>query len=259
MKTVNIPTYLNIDLTFEMADAGRRAGAYLIDWVVKGVYIFLLSSILISFNIENDIILFFLFSPFIFYSFLLEWLNKGQTVGKMLLGIRVVGLTGSFPSVSQCAIRWMFLLVDAYLFALLAFMNSWFWVVFIFSPFIGFIFMQLNKYQQRLGDMAAQTYLVKAVEKEYTIYDTIYAYSTISTLQNNDYVAQYPEVIRLSDNDMTIVKSLLEKSKENTDYLLASKLTAHIKKILNIESRENEYVFLRKLLEDYNYLSLKDK
>jgi len=63
-------------------------------------------------------------------------------------------------------------------------------------------------------------------------------------------------VIRLSDKDMTIVKTLLEKSEIEINYELAHKLASHIKKVLSIESSLDDYQFLKKLLEDYNYLSL---
>ncbi len=255
MKTINIPTFLNIDLSFEMSSVGRRFGAYFIDWGVKWIYLFVAT---MSFNItllgNQTLTSFIIFSPFFFYSFLLEWLNKGQTLGKMILNIKVVGIDGNPPTVSQCAIRWMFLLVDSYLFALFTFINPLFAGLMLFSPFVGCIMIATTKQQQRIGDIAAQTFIVNFKQTEVSIYDTIYAYAVS---KKKDYEVQFPEIIKLSDRDMTIVKNLLERSETDYEYELARKVALHIKKILMIENKEDDYVFLKKLLADYNYLSLK--
>lgn len=254
MKAINIPTFLNIDLSFEMSSVGRRFGAFFIDLAIKWTYIFFVSAVLnISFDINTTLVAFIIFTPFLLYSLLLEWLNKGQTIGKLVMGIRVIGVAGNPPSLTQCAIRWMFLLVDAYLFALLTLVNSVFVVLTFFSPLVGALFIGISKNQQRLGDIAAQTYIVRAKETEWSLDDTIYAYFS---KKKSDYVPQYPEIIRLSDRDMTIVKDLLQKSETYINYELANKLANHIKKILSIESKEDDYIFLKKLLEDYNYISL---
>ena len=254
MKAINIPTFLNIDLSFEMSSVGRRFGAFFIDFAIKLTYIFVVSAVFsINFDVNTTLIAFMVFTPFFLYSFLLEWLNKGQSIGKMVMSIRVIGTAGNPPSVSQCAIRWMFLLVDAYLFALLTLVNPIFTALMLFSPLVGALFIGIGKNQQRLGDIAAQTYIVRAKETEWSLDDTIYAYFS---KKKANYVPQYPEIIKLSDRDMTIVKDLLQKSETYVNYELANKLANHIKKILNIDSKEDDYVFLKKLLEDYNYISL---
>ena len=254
MKAINIPTFLNIDLSFEMSTVGRRFGAFFIDLAIKWTYIFVVSAVFsIEFDVNTTLVAFLIFTPFLLYSFLLEWLNKGQTIGKLALGIRVIGTAGNPPSVSQCAIRWMFLLVDAYLFVLLSMVNSVFSVLVVLSPLVGALFIGIGKNQQRLGDIAAQTFIVRAKETEWSLDDTIYAYFS---KKKADYVPQYPEIIKLSDRDMTIVKDLLQKSETYINYELANKLANHIKKILNINSKEDDYAFLKKLLEDYNYISL---
>jgi uncharacterized RDD family membrane protein YckC len=256
MKTVNIPTFLNIDLSFEMASIGRRFVAYFIDWGIKIIYIVLVSSVLsISLFSNSTLFSFLIFTPFFLYSFLLEWLNKGQTIGKLLLGVKVIGLDGNPPTVSQCAIRWMFLLVDSYFFALAVLINPIFAGIMLFSPLVGCLMIAITNLQQRIGDIAAQTYIVKAKETEVSIYDTIFSYSVS---KKKDYNVLYPEIIKFTDRDMTIVKNLFEKSETYYNYELAHKVANHIKKTLGIQSKDSDDVFLKKLLEDYNYLSLQN-
>ena len=253
MNTISIPTFLNIDLVFATGSAGRRYGAWFIDWVIKLCYWWLAVLIFaLNFDKINTLLSFILFMPVFFYTFIFESLNKGQTIGKMILGIRVINSTGGEPSVGQCAIRWMFLFVDAYVFMLFTFISPVFAGLAVFGPAVGAILIAINKKNQRMGDLAALTYIVLTKQQHYSINDTIYAYAT----RRDNYVVTYPEVIKLSDKDMTIIQNLLEKAENYIDYELAARLATHIKKVLKIESSGDNYVFLTTLLKDYNYLSL---
>ncbi len=253
MNSISIPTFINIDLVFTTGSAGRRYGAWAIDWAIKLGYWWIAIMIFsLNFDSINTLLGFILFMPVLFYTFIMESVFKGQTVGKMLLGIRVISDTGGEPSVGQCAVRWMFLFVDAYIFMLFAFLNPSFAGLFVLGPVVGAVMLAVTKKNQRIGDMAAQTYIVNTIQDHYSIYDTIYAYAG----RRDNYVVTYPEVIKLSDKDMTIIQNLLEKAENYIDYELAAKLANHIKKVLKIESSGDNYVFLTTLLKDYNYLSI---
>jgi uncharacterized RDD family membrane protein YckC len=230
--------------------------AFFIDWIAKGAYI-LLISLTTGFDVFSKfnatLLMFIVFSPFLFYSFLLEWLNKGQTIGKMAMGIKVVGIHGNEPSISQCAIRWMFLLVDEYLFILFIFVSEAFYALVIFSPFVGCLYIGISQRNQRVGDVAAGTYLVKSNETVHSIFDTIYGYNLN---HKKEYTPQFVEIVKFSDKDMTTIKNLLEKSELHFNDKLARKVAIHVKKTLNIESQLNDYQFLKQLLQDYNFLVL---
>jgi uncharacterized RDD family membrane protein YckC len=256
MGEIIIPTFLNVDLRIELSSIGKRAGAFFIDWAIKIGYIIVANLIFklgIFGNFNATLYNFVIFSPFIFYSFLMEWINKGQSIGKLLLGIKVIGIDGNQPSISQCAIRWLFLMVDCYLFFIFAQISVVFAILASFGPAIGFILIATTQYQQRLGDIAANTIIVNAKEIEYSIFDTIYGYNTN---RKSEYLPMFPQIIKFSDKDMTTVKNLLEKSELQFNDKLAHKAANHIKKILNIETQMNDYQFLKQLLQDYNYLTL---
>lgn len=253
MNAINIPTFLNIDLSFNLSGPGRRYGAFFIDWAIKIGYVFLISSLfMIDIFSSNFFLSFIIYMPFFFYTFLLEWLWKGQTIGKKLMSIKVIGTDGNHPSVSQCAIRWMFLFADAYVFSLAAFIDPMFSAMAIFGPLVGAIMIGATKTEQRLGDIAAKTYIVSTKETHYSIEDTIYAYSN----KRNNYTVKYPEVVKLSDKDMTIIQNLLEKSENQMDSDLTNRLAEHVKKILKIQSTDADLVFLKALLSDYNHLTI---
>ena len=255
MKAIFVPTYLNIDLKFELAPLGSRFGAYLIDWVVKWIYLVIVSSITsISLLGNSPLISFFIYMPFIFYSFLFEWLNKGQSPGKYLLKIRVVGADGNYPSVYQCATRWLFLGADMWLIWLFVFIHISFYFFAIFSPLIGGLLIILTEKHQRFGDMAANTVVINTKQREIYIEDTIYAYAT----KNKGYQPKYPEIMRLTDKDINQIKFLLERGNNTYNPEIANKLAKHLKNILKIESNEDNHEFLTQLLNDYNYYAINE-
>ncbi|MCD8538615.1 MAG: RDD family protein [Leadbetterella sp.] len=252
METLKIPTFLNVDLSIQLAGTWRRYFAFMIDWVFKGVYILLVFYAGADRYVPGYLFP-LLFLPVYFYSFLAEGLFIGQTPGKMLMRVKVVGRDGNPPSLTQCLVRWMFLFVDAYSTVLLAFVNSWAVVFTAFGPLVGIARIERSPFRQRYGDMAADTFVVNTRDEYSTVEDTIYSYMDTK----RHYVVTYPEVIRFSDKDMTLVKNLLEKSEKNYDDELLDKLAKRIKELLEISSEESNPVFLKKLLNDYNYLSLK--
>ena len=84
------------------------------------------------------------FVVFLLYYTLLEG-YLGQTVGKMLVGIKVIREdTGEVPGVGAVAIRTVLRLVDG-----------------LFGYLVGFIAVLASAKRQRLGDMAAHTLVVR--------------------------------------------------------------------------------------------------
>lgn len=255
MKAIFVPTYLNIDLKFELAQIGSRFGAYIIDWVIKWLYLVIISFATSITLLGSSVLLsFFIYMPFIFYSFLFEWLNKGQSLGKYFLKIRVVGVDGNYPSIYQCATRWLFLGADTWLIWLFVLIHPTFYALAMFSPLIGGLLIILTEKHQRFGDMAANTVVIHTKQKEIYIEDTIYAYAT----KNKGYEPKYPEIMRLSDKDINQIKYLLERGTETLNPEIANRLANHIKHILKIQSEDDNYEFLKQLLNDYNYYAINE-
>ncbi|MEJ2868961.1 RDD family protein [Actinomycetospora sp. OC33-EN08] len=72
--------------------------------------------------------------------------HGGQTPGMGWLGLRIVReADGGVPSLGECALRWVLLIVDG-----------------AFAGIVGLIIMSTSQRKQRLGDMAAHTLVVKA-------------------------------------------------------------------------------------------------
>lgn len=243
-QILSIPTHINIPLEFELANIGKRALAFMIDKFIKSTYFF---AMVISFG-DNDYLLYILQMPLLLYSFLWEWLNKGQTPGKWLMRIRVISMEGNLPSVYQTATRWLFNLVDVWSLILLSFLNPAFAVIGFLSPFLGFIMIAVMPKNQRIGDMAANTVLISTKEQQVSLVDTIIAYANY----NQSYEPQFAEVMRLSDNDINKIKYYAETAGYE-DAEVINLLAARIKELLTIQSDLNDSQFLKQLLTDYNY------
>ncbi|GAB3510699.1 RDD family protein [Emticicia fontis] len=255
MKTFFVPTYLNIDLKFELSQVGVRFGAFLIDWIIKMVYLLIISSVSRINVLGGSVLISFLvYLPFIFYSFLFEWLNDGQSLGKLLVKIRVVSADGSYPSIYQCAARWLFLGVDMWLIWLFVFIHPAFYFFALFSPLIGGLLIIFTEKHQRFGDMAANTVVISTTHREIYIEDTIYAYATNS----KDYQPKYPEIMRLTDKEVNQIQFLLERGVKTFNQEVIHKLAAHLKNILKIESTDDDYEFLKQLLNDYNHYAINE-
>jgi uncharacterized RDD family membrane protein YckC len=98
----------------------------------------------LSFSIDGTPVL-ALFVVIIAYHWLLEALT-GRTLGKLMAGLRVVGLNGSSYGLGRAFLRNLLRIVDV----LPAFY------------LVGFIVMVTNKNRQRIGDLASGTVVTRA-------------------------------------------------------------------------------------------------
>jgi hypothetical protein len=71
----------------------------------------------------------------------------------------------------------------------------------------------------------------------------------------DNYVPIFPEVMRLTDRDLNIIKSVYSTVLKKNDYALAERTAEKIEMALKIHNKEHPLTFLETLLKDYNYLS----
>lgn len=91
------------------------------------------------------------------YFILLEWLNRGRTVGKMALGIRVVSVDGSALDLIQVVVRNLVRVADMFPLAPISLLGQ-----FLPSYVFGGAAAWLNARSfRRLGDMAAGTIVIR--------------------------------------------------------------------------------------------------
>lgn len=261
MSTVQIDTAFNVALDLEIAPFHKRLLAYLIDFALLAIYMYSMKYLLYTgfeLDMENSVGLDILIVsiPMFIYSLLTEMLLNGQTLGKKLMQIRVVSLEGGEPTAGQFLLRWitkfyewpfLFGYIYASRFSLVQYMFS--------TGFLGVgvvIVILITKKSQRLGDLAAGTVVVDA-RTSLSIHDTIFI-----DVGSTNYTVTFPEVMRLSDNDINTIKAVLTQARKNHNHDICIRVEYKIKEVLKIESKLSSIDFLEKLLEDYNYLATRE-
>ncbi|HEY0433987.1 MAG TPA: RDD family protein [Chitinophagaceae bacterium] len=269
MTAIKIPTAFNIDLDFELPEFHRRFFAWMIDVAMQVIYFRIAMSVLsrvvpdegalsedAHYNLWGVYML--LIVPVFCYHLICELAMNGQSVGKKLLGIRVVSETGSRPGASQFIIRWLIRTGD-YTILIILVLNIFLLfnkelLIFLAASVIlllaDIVLVVSSKKGQRLGDMLAHTILVRTVTRgsvEQTVFMDV----------EDSYRPSYPEIMRLSDRDINAIKNILDASRKKNDVRLADMAAARIKSHLKIQSELPPVDFLSVLLKDYNYLSTK--
>lgn len=252
MLLVKLDTGFNIEVEFALSPFHRRFFAWLIDMTIQGTYLWLGNKFLIALAGRNwddnvwPVVLFLL--PFIFYHLVSEITMNGQSVGKMVMQIKVMTLQGGQPSVSQFLIRWLFRIIDFPILMLLSTVSGYtnWWTVLIL--FAGLICTIATPKSQRIGDLLAGTILID-LKKRTSWEDTVF------TEVESNYQPRYPQVMQLSDRDINTLKNIIETVKKRNDYDLSLKIADRIQTKLKMRTDQDSLDFLQTLLKDYNYYS----
>lgn len=248
MGKINIKTSQNVQINYQLASIGDRILAYFIDILIVLAYILLLIFIFSLFEGEDvniplqdaftdgfdmyaliaGLLLFLIVSPILFYHLLSEQMMQGQSFGKRAMQIKVVKADGSQPKFGNYFIRWIFRIIDS--------MPYW---------GIGMCSILFSQKSQRLGDLGGGTIVIK-LKPEVNADDTIFAQV------DQNHVVRYNNVLRLTDRDVEIIKSIMNRSFENPEII--SELETKIRTV--IEAPKDELLpiqFLKQVLKDYNY------
>src|SRR5438309_7014876 len=153
MGRLEVETADHVVLRYDLAGGGNRGFAAVLDFTIATVIAvataIALGTIPIGLGARNAIFgVALLLIPMVIWAYfiLLEWLWNGQTLGKRSFGLRVISGDGSPAGFSAVFVRNLIRVVD-------------------FLPVfygVGFLLIILTPKNQRLGDLAAGTYVVRA-------------------------------------------------------------------------------------------------
>jgi uncharacterized membrane protein SpoIIM required for sporulation/uncharacterized RDD family membrane protein YckC len=158
-----IETPEHVALHVDLAGLGSRAAAGIVDTIVAGLGIlvlFWLLTLLVGVPGPGDalvgwvlaLVIFLLAFAFLGYFVAFEALNGGRTVGKQMLGIRVVMDTGHPVTPTAAVVRGLFRLLD------------------LLVPFLpGFWMILLHRRNQRFGDIVAGTIVVRDIPLDWAM------------------------------------------------------------------------------------------
>jgi len=243
VKTVDVITAHNISIDYEAASLASRGVALFLDLLIITVYTAIMSQIIAITTFgasEGVIILLYIIVliPVTFYSLLFEYLLKGQTVGKMAMGIRVVNLNGENATLNDYTLRWTFRIID-------------FWFS---AGAIGSLFISTTEKGQRLGDVLAQTAVVRnKPEQVYSIRDIL------NIKDRTKHEPTYLAVSKFTDEDMLLIKNAINRVKRYPNDAhkdLVRELAKRAADELNLdEVPKKKLTFLKTLLQDYIVLT----
>ena len=231
MAEKNIVTGQYVRIRQTPASVGERMLAQVIDWVIQLGYVALWAYIGPNFSTLQVILIVIL--PVLFYCPLCEMFTGGQTVGKWFVKLRVIMADGTLPSLSAFLLRWLLMIADGPTLGC-----------------IGVLVMILNRNNQRFGDMAAGTLVVK-----------LQSYSKIQvSLDDYDYLTEgyrpsYPQASDLSLEQIDVITRALDSEQPER----IAQLSQKVQQLLAITRREpSDESFLRRILRDYQYYALEE-
>ena len=230
MQKISVQTTQNVHIEYVLAGIGDRILAYLIDVVVIFAYAMLWVFLFNVLSLEPSTTLIVLIAlPAFLYHLLCETLLDGQSIGKRQMNIKVIKLDGSSPGLGAYLMRWILRLID---------MN-------LFGGGIAVLCIAITTKDQRLGDLAAGTTVVKIKGQETT---PVFAV-------DDDYQPTYQQVTQLNDADIDTIQRVIKSHRDsgNTEPV---RLTAEkVQETLGIQSDMRPLQFLFTIVRDYKHLT----
>ncbi len=235
MDNIKIQTSQNVDIEYELASVGDRILATLLDYVFFIAYfllILLLSSFTNGWLFTSVAAIVILILPVLLYDLLCETFMQGKSFGKIIMKIKVVKLDGTQATFGAYLLRWLLRIIDTRL----------------FSGGVALIAILVNGKGQRIGDMAAGTTVIK-LKHRVTINDTILNKVV------PDYTLVFPEVSRLTDTDISIIKEVMLVSLRTNNTQAIEKLALKTKAAMGITTNLPPTQFLATVVNDYSFYS----
>ncbi|MBN8697583.1 MAG: RDD family protein [Bacteroidetes bacterium] len=233
MDNIKIQTTQNVDIEYEVASVGDRILATLLDYLFFLAYFLLWGVIAALTNgalFESIAFILIISLPILFYDLACELIFQGRSFGKMIMKIKVVKLDGTQAGFGAYLLRWLLRIIDTRL----------------FSGVIALIAIVVNGKGQRVGDMAAGTTVIKMKQKV-TLNDTIL------NKVKADYMLVFPEVSKLSDNDIDIIKDVMRVSLGTNNVTAIKKLADKTKATMGITNSMPDAQFLSIVVQDYSF------
>lgn len=244
MAQIEIGTSQNVDIQYEAANIMERIVANIIDaaimfGVLFGMYLLVIALVLSEADERISAIIGWVFLGLaildVLYPLLCETFLNGQTVGKKVMRLRVMRVDGTQPRIVDYFLRWLIGLGE----------------IAMTSGSVAAVAIIASKHNQRLGDMAAGTTVVR-LPKNTTLSAALLKVDDVPTKP-----VVFEQVRRLTDKDIAIIREVFTTAASNaisqqaaTELLWRTK--ARVEEVLGVTAEGRPEDFLSQVMEDYN-------
>jgi uncharacterized RDD family membrane protein YckC len=248
--SARVLTTQNVAINYEVANIGERLLARLLDLVFFAVYLIIGYMIMgqVVKNLDYEkmaqysmVIGLLIPIPVLTYTLWCEPLFNGRTIGKLILGLKVVKTDGTPARIGDSAFRWVMRLFEGETISLFT--------------CLALPVAIISGKGQRIGDMIAGTMVIRTKMKA-TLRNTI-----IQQI-NPYYKVVFPQVSALNDRDMNIIRDVMTQSFETGNYALLEYLGHKVKTVMGVYPPPQQLPtmqFLNIVLADYAHYNFEGK
>jgi len=247
MKTISFTTAQYVKIDYELAPAAYRVVASFIDFVALLIYLLIMNLFIegggvFEYEISKTklwVSVLLIRLPWFLYSPVIEYFTNGRSLGKYIMGIRVVKVNGETAGLREYFTRWIFRVVDIWIGGF---------------GFLAILLAGTTEKRQRLGDIMANTVVVRTKDTQiYTLRDVL----NIKSQENHE--PTYPAVTRFSDEDMLLIKNTIirvQRYPNEANKNFAIELANETAQLIGLtETPAKRMEFLKTVLQDYVVLT----
>jgi uncharacterized RDD family membrane protein YckC len=246
MKTISFTTAQYVKIDYELAPAAYRVVASFIDFIALLIYLLIMNMFVegrgvFDYNSKTGLVISVLLIrlPWFLYSPIIEYVTNGRSLGKYIMGIRVVKSNGETAGLREYFTRWIFRVVDIWIGGF---------------GFLAILLAGTTEKRQRLGDIMANTVVVRTKDTQlYSLRDVL----NIKSQENHE--PTYPAVTRFSDEDMLLIKNTIirvQRYPNDANRNFAIELANETASLIGLaETPTKRMEFLKTVLQDYVVLT----
>jgi uncharacterized RDD family membrane protein YckC len=236
MEIITVHTTQNIDIDYEVGGLGERILAYVIDiaiFTALAIIGGILSSSLFS-STGAAVYFIVLGLMLLFYDLVCETFFNGQSIGKLVMKIRVISLDGTRPKFSQYLLRWLFRMVDFSITSYLA----------------GLVTIIVTDKGQRIGDIVAGTVVIRTKPRT-TMGNIIFANV------DDTYQPVFSQAAQLKEEEISLIHEVIENYFKTGSNMAVYKMADRIREHLSISLPPdmNSMQFLQTIIKDYSHIT----
>jgi uncharacterized RDD family membrane protein YckC len=242
VKQLEITTAQHVTIRYTLATLMDRILAYGLDLIIAAVISALLSLLYFAiriFDVNSPAFLYFsVFPVFLFYHLIMESFGGGRSFGKKALNIKPVKKNGAEMTFIDYLMRWIFRLPD----------------ISLSLGSMAIIMISSSSYGQRLGDLLADTVVIKTEDSGKLHLKQILKMNR----KQEEYKPIYPEVRQLAEKDILLIKEVSDRHKHFKNDASAQafhKLIEKIEQELGIRAPQDKEKFLTDLITDYVFIT----